>query len=306
MARIPLGDIVPLYIPGQPTPDYYPQYMVPALPNDVAEANLLSDYNPSAAVPPYAMSDDNSPQMNTVVSGGPFFVPSQPNNPAPFSNPRAFQSRSPYTRQPILPDAMLPVALKRDSQILINRLWNPTTHDLDILRQAAVWRWIYEHGGLSSCCRIGELGTPNWVISPLTQKPMNGLDYEKMYFQPLSAFQTGLGVFTGLDVVVGQWRVPNGWDGVIKKVVFGFTGDGHMEGSGDIVWRLKIGQRYAKDFGNVLNTYGSLQVALLVQGQNIQLISGQTITLLANIPATSVVANGQVFAGTFGWYWPRR
>lgn len=305
MARIRLGDIVPLWVPGHPTPDYYPQYMVPALPNDVGEANLRSDYNPSETVPGYALSDDNSPQLNRVVTGGPFFVPGSPNNPTPFSNPRAFAPPSPYFHQPILPDSVLPVALKRDPPLLKKLLWSPTSHDLDILRQSAVWRWIYEHGGLESCCRIPELGTPQFVIPPHVQKPTNGLDFEKMFFQPLSAFQTA-GVFNGIDTVIGQWRVPNAWDGVIKKVVFGFTGDGHNEGSGDIVWRLKIGQRFANDFGNVVNSYGSLQTALLVQQQNIKLLSGQTVTLLGNIPATSTISGGEIFAGNFGWIWPRR
>lgn len=307
MARIRLGDIVPLYVPGRPDVSGGPQYpMVPSLPPDLA-ANFVASYNPSNTIPAYAASEETNPAMAHAVTGGPYFVPAQPNNPAPFSNIRSFDGSAPYKREAILPDQILPAPLKRESQILKHQqaLWEPTRHDLALLRQSAVWRWISEHGGLKGCCRIPELGAPVWAIPPWIQKPSNGLDFEKMFFQPLTAFQT-LGVFNGVDTVIGQWRVPNAWDGAIKKVVFGFTGDGHIEGSGDIVWRLKIGQRFANDFGKVLNTYGSLQTALLVQQQNIQVISGQTITLIGNIPATSSVSGGQVFAGSFGWYWPRR
>lgn len=308
MARIPLGDIVPLWIPGQPTPDAAPPLgppytLVPGLPTDLA-GNFLTSYNPSNTTPPYASSEQVNPALQTEVIGGPFFVPSQPNSPAPFSRGQMTPG-NPWKRQPILPDSVLPDPLKRSSQILNRSLYQANPWDLALLQESALWRWISEHGGLQSCCRIPEMGAPFYAVSPLLSKPSAGIDFKKIFFQPLTVFQSA-GVFTGLDVVMGQWQVDIGYDGVINKFVVGFTGNGFNQGSGNIAWRLKVGQRFVRDFGNVLNTYGDLNTALLVQADHVELISGQTVTLIANIPAGSPVNAGQVFAGTFGYIWPRR
>ena len=308
MARIRLGDIVPLYVPGQPdsSPDptsLYPQ--VPSLPGDLAD-NFVTGYTSAGTVPAYAVSEEGVP-LDQLVTGGPYFVPSQPNNPAPYSNRPPVQVARSYQRTRILQDSELPPAIQRQSQITAHseRIFDPTEDDLAILSESAMWRWISEHGGLKSCCRIPEMGAPFYTLAPWIQKPLNGIDYKKLFFQPLTAFQSG-GAFTGVDTVIGQWRVDHAFDGVITKLVFGFTGTGFEQASGDIVWRLKYGQRFARDLGNVLNTYGDLQTALLVEADHIQLISDQTVTLYANIPANSPVAGGQVFGGTFGWMWPRR
>jgi len=308
MARVPLGDIVSLWRQGEPpaAPDptsVYPQ--VPSLPSDVA-GEFMSGYTSAGTVSAYAQTEDQVP-IDQLVSGGPYFVGSQPNLPAPFSNRPPLGLRRNYQRTQLVSDTQLPSALQRQSQILLHsrNIFEATEDDLAILGESAMWRWISEHGGLKSCCRIPEVGAPFYSVPPWIQKPTHGIDYKKLFFQPLSAFQSG-GAFTGIDTIIGQWRVDHAFDGVISKIVFGFTGSGFEEASGSIVWRLKYGQRFARDLGNILNTYGDLQTALLVEADHIQLISDQTVTLYANIPAASPVNGGQVFAGTFGWMWPRR
>ena len=306
--RVRLGDIVPLQVPGDPmaSPDptsLYPQ--VPSLPADLA-GEFVSGYTSAGTVPGYATGEQAVP-IDQIVTGGPFFVGTQPNLPAPFSNRPPYGTTRAYQPTRVIPDAQLPQPLQRQGQILTRAetLFSPTQDDLAILSESAMWRWIAEHGGLKSCCRIPEVGAPFYGIPPWIQKPLNGIDYKKMFFQPLTAFQTS-GSFNGTDTVIGQWRVDHAFDGVITKLVFGFTGDGFEQASGAIVWRLKYGQRFARDLGNILNTYGDLQTALLVEADHIQLISDQTVTLYANIPAGSPVTGGQVFGGTFGWMWPRR
>lgn len=306
--RMRLGDIVPLVVKGNPSasPDpafLYPQ--VPSLPADLA-GEFVSGYTSAGTVPGYVTTEEQNP-IDQIVTGGPFFVGTQPNLPAPFSNRPPYGTARAYQHTPIVPDSQLPPAIQRQSQILYHaeKMFSPTEDDLAILGESAMWRWISEHGGLKSCCRIPEVGAPFYGIAPWIQKPLNGIDYKKLFFQPLSEFQSG-GAFTGVDTVIGSWRVDHAFDGVITKLVFGFTGDGFLQGSGSIVWRLKYGQRYARDLGNVMNTYGDLNTALLVEADHIQLVSGQTVTLYANIPAASPVSGGQVFGGTFGWMWPRR
>jgi len=308
--RVRLGDIVPLYVPPGTEVDAPPFYPAnPVYPLDTAGGFVTSTGVPQSTVPAYA-ADEASAAYDTYVAGGPFFVASQPNLPAPFASPSYAPQqalRHPYRRTVILPDSVLPFALQRASQLQQSQiaLFSPTEWDVKILSESALWRWISEHGGLKSCCRIPEMGPPVWSIPPWIERPSNGIDFQELFFQPLSAFESG-GAFTGTDVTLGFFRVPLGYNGVIKKVVFGFTGDGHQEGSGDIVWRLQYGQRFARNFGDVLNSYGSLETALLVQDQHIDIISGQNVLLIANVPATSTISNGEIFGGVFGWFWPVR
>jgi hypothetical protein len=211
---------------------------------------------------------------------------------------------SPWAPQPILPDDLLPPALQRGNPNIRRVPATPNKYDYAIMRSAWIWAWIQKNGGLKSCCRIPELGSPVYDVDPVYAMPNNGLVFRKPFGQPISAFMSG-GVFNGVDVILGQWRVPIGYDGVINRVVCQYTGTGFDEFSGNIVWRVQVGLRYPKDFGNITQTYGDYQTAFLIPGSNIPVISGQTVTLIANVPVGSTVSGGYVTAGTFGWLWPR-
>jgi hypothetical protein len=210
-----------------------------------------------------------------------------------------------WQRDIIPPDKMLPVALKRIAPP--NGLpWIPNRYDQALLRDAAVWKYVASHGGLKSCCRIPELGAPIWEQPPWEVMPSQGIEYKEMAAQPITAFQTG-GTFSGVDVAILQFVVPIGYDGVLSRFVAqAINVQGWNEFDGNIVWRVKIGQRYAKNLGNVTNTYGSFQNAFVIPGYSIRLISGQTITLYANVPTGAPINGGSISAGAFGWFYPRR
>lgn len=210
-----------------------------------------------------------------------------------------------WQRDTIPPDNALPVALKRIPPASLVP-WSPNKYDYQLLRDAAVWKYVASHGGLKSCCRIPELGTPIWDQPPWEVMPSQGIEYKEMNAQPTTAFQSG-GAFTGADTPILDFRVPIGYDGVLSRFV-AETIDvtGWDEFSGNIIWRVKVGQRYAKNLGNVTNTYGSFQNAFVIPGYSIRLISGQTVTLYANVPAGSPIAGGSIAAGAFGWFYPRR
>lgn len=210
-----------------------------------------------------------------------------------------------FYRQPLLPDHALPPSLSRANPSIGFITYRRNRWDNYMLREAAAWGWIVRHGGLRSCCRVPDLGAPIYDIPPFEAMPSNGLRFENMFSKPVTAFQT-LGVFTGLDVVVGEFQVPIGYDGVFNRFVCGFTGSNFEDFSGNIIWRVQVGIRYLKTLGNVQNTYGNFQTAFIVPGNNHRLISGQTVKLIANIPPTSPVAGGVVTAGAFGYFYPRR
>ena len=212
----------------------------------------------------------------------------------------------PWQRQPILSDSLLPPALQRTNPSVRQVVYRPNYYDMVLNRKSQLWSWIRMHGGLKSCCRVPDLGAPIWDKPPWMVMPDNAQYFSEMFFQPLSAFQTG-GNFNGEDTIIAQFVTPNGWDGVLNRVVFGFNGQGHVDGSGDIVWRVKVGVRYVRNLGNVTNTFGDFATAFSVPGwDNIRLVSQQTITFYANIPSGSPVNSGNVSAGGFGWFYPRR
>lgn len=208
--------------------------------------------------------------------------------------------------QVIVPDAALPPALRRSNPMQRRNVWTPNRYDYRLRYEAMAWQWMAEHGGLRSCCRIPDLGAPIWNHPPFTTMPARGEELSKMFSQTLANISGGP-PFNGTDTLIGQFNVPNGYDGVINRFVCGFTGDGFEDFSGDIVWRLRVDNRFVKDLGNVTNTFGSFQTAFLVPGSaNMRLVSGQTVYVFANIPLNSPVSNGVVTAGVFGWTYPRR
>jgi len=213
-----------------------------------------------------------------------------------------------YRRPIILPDSILPPALQRSNPFLRQVHYSANKWDLQLLRQAAAWQWIASHGGLKSLCRIPELGAPIWDQPPWEVMPSQGVVLREMFSIGASAVSGGA-PFNGVDTLVGSFRVPIGYDGVLNHVVTGFTGTGFTDGSGSIVWRVAVGMRYAKNLGNILNSYGSLQTALLVPGVNIRLVSGQTVYLFASIPNGSPVsfdAQSRITMAAFGWTYPHR
>lgn len=206
-----------------------------------------------------------------------------------------------WTPNVILPEQYLPPALQQ--HLPLNDLFAENHWDWAIAREAALWNYVASHGGIQSCCHIPELGAPIWSQPPWQVMPSQGVRIEKMFSLPISAFGTP---FTGLDVTLGTYVIPSGYDGAVNRFICNFSGDGFDDFSGSIVWRLLINKRYAKNLGNVTNTYGDFQTAFIVPGDAIRVISGQTLTLIANIPVGSPVTGGRVNAGIFGYTYPRR
>ena len=204
-----------------------------------------------------------------------------------------------WTPDIILPEQYLPPALQQhipQDDLFVRNHW-----DWEIFREAALWNYVAAHGGIHSACYIPELGAPIWSQPPWQVMPSQGLIIQKMFALPVGSIP-----FTGTDTVLGTYVVPSGWDGAINRFICTYNGTGFDDFSGDIVWRLLINKRYAKNLGNVTNTYGDFQNAFIVPGDSIRVISNQTLTLIANIPAGSPVLGGTVQAGIFGYIYPRR
>lgn len=109
------------------------------------------------------------------------------------------------------------------------------------------------------------------------------------------------------DVLMVELTMPVGYDGLLSGIFQFYTGSGFIQGSGDIIWRIQVNQRYVKDLGNSPFSLGSPREPFpLTEGQI--LLSGQTVRYLVNVPNLSgniQVGNSQIVCGLIGFYWPR-
>jgi len=328
MQRKGIGDIVPLYV--QPGPDGNlpsglpanlqapPVILAPALQaymqGYIATLQGAAPSDPTALTTPAYAVPGTAEDSNVYGANGPFVddVWSSLIQQGRFSGttPAAIigKKNAPLPaggfieRPTIIPDRFLPGPLKRQSQLTNRTLFFRNKFDQQIEREMRHWQWIAEHGGLKSCCRIPELGAPVYDQPPWLVMPSQG-----QVLQELFNVATSSVTFNGIDQVIGQIRVPIGYDGVITKVVSTFTGNGFNDGSGDIIWRVKAGERFLRNLGNIVNTYGSFQNSWAVPALNGNRVwSGQYITVFINVPSGSPIAGGVIQAGLFGWFYPRR
>ena len=299
-----LRDLVTMPLPTDYGAVSLPSPVPPALAQPMVDSagNVYVSYPPSPAYPngaayPAAYGGDG--QLYAMTPNGTIFKPVVA--PVPKSGAPG------WGRQHILPDSVLPPVLQRTNPLIPHYVFEPNGWDTTLRRESLAWGWIRAHGGIKSCCRVPDLGAPVYNNPPWLVQPSQGEKFEEMFAKPLTAFQDGMGNFTGADIVLGQFVVPNGYDGALNRVVAQFNGSGFQDFSGDIVWRVLINNRYARNLGNIKNTFGDFATAFSVPGSdNIRLVSQQTVTLIANIPALSPVTGGPVMAGAFGWFYPRR
>jgi len=109
------------------------------------------------------------------------------------------------------------------------------------------------------------------------------------------------------DLPILSFRVPLGYDGIILAQFHGFTGD-YNQGSGDLVWRIRVDGRYLRDCGNMEVSLGSSKQLSPIAG-GLQLRSDNFVEYLVAAPNTTgslpLPGQGNVIAGLHGWFYPR-
>lgn len=115
----------------------------------------------------------------------------------------------------------------------------------------------------------------------------------------------------GVEILVLSFDIPFAYDGIILGVFNGFTGPGFVEGSGNLIWRIRVGQanlqgKPVRNYNNIRNTLGSLAQARSVQG-GILVQSGQIVqyTVTHAIGSPIVPAGTRIICNIAGFYWPR-
>jgi len=160
-----------------------------------------------------------------------------------------------------------------DFMLLLTQQWEAVTH---------------------SFCEAKPACLHPWLIMPC----------EGRMFQPVKNIQ--LPVVLDVDTPVLTLKVPYGYDGVLTHVFNVFTGTPFDEGTGDLIWRVQVGNRFARDLGEIVTTRGSLNNGFQIPGSGIILRSDQLVTYLVNVTSALVGPPGaRVICGMAGWFWPK-
>ena len=143
--------------------------------------------------------------------------------------------------------------------------------------------------------------TPPWV-----QMPDGGFPFSSNGTINTPA-ATGGPPYTWTDVIGpnGQYvmQVPNGSDGVIRRLVCFYNGGGFISGSGALVWRILVNGQAVRNYDNILVQLGVQPFPGETEG--IRVFSGQTVQF--QVTNVSQAGGGtQIFCFFGGWYWPNK
>jgi hypothetical protein len=110
----------------------------------------------------------------------------------------------------------------------------------------------------------------------------------------------------GAQAVVVQFKVPQGYNGMIDALANVFVGGGFQEGQGAIFWTLYADYQggngpVVPNFNNIVASLGSVNNAAKLPG--IRVKENQLVTLAVN--NVTIVAAGQLIGGLLGgWFYP--
>lgn len=105
----------------------------------------------------------------------------------------------------------------------------------------------------------------------------------------------------GTTATILSFQVPDGFDGIIKRISQNYLGGGFSDGSGDLIWRITLDGRPVKNYSNMIVQLGATATPREISGIRIQSgqIVGYTVTHVNNpLPDNTVATAG-------GWYYPR-
>ena len=183
-------------------------------------------------------------------------------------------------------------------------LWSPhpgvrsnNDWDMCLAEDLADYDAAFDCGDLP---RIGGCELP-WVTMP-----SNGRRFREL---GSLAVANPANVFDGVTVnPVLSWLVPVGYDGIIDTIIANISGNGNgfIEGSGQIAWRIAANQRYLRDVGNIQFSIGSLLTPIPDTNSGLRIYSGNIITLGVSFSAAAQGAiSGTIVSATYGWIYPR-
>lgn len=160
--------------------------------------------------------------------------------------------------------------------------------------ESGMMRAIVANGGLKAlCCPTAR----NWDKPPYLVMPEDARQFQVINSISLPAAGDP-------ESTVTEMVVPVGYEGVITSVVNYWTGTGFVDGSGDLIWRIKIGPVYARDFGQILTSLGSLTSPCTLFRGGLRLRSFQRVQYRFEHDSGSALSGGRIVCAFLGWFYP--
>jgi len=129
---------------------------------------------------------------------------------------------------------------------------------------------------------------------------------DSIYVSSTSFFERG-GIVTPApgNTLVLSFKVPTGYWGKILGLYLHYTGTGFVPGSGDIIWRIQVGGRWMKGYGDMRFPIGSFQNTASLSDW-LGLRSQRVIRVWVDVPNGSgliQVGLSRILVGVQGWYY---
>lgn len=108
------------------------------------------------------------------------------------------------------------------------------------------------------------------------------------------------------DHTVLEFWVPTGYHCSLLAFYNVYTGTGFVQGSGDIIWRVRVGNAWARNFGNSLFALGNA-AGTVPLGTAIELVGNDRVQFQVNVPNVSgniQVGASYILCGVQGWLYP--
>lgn len=142
---------------------------------------------------------------------------------------------------------------------------------------------------------------PNLVNSPESKpwlyEPEGSVSYDD---------QNGIALPAGMPsgfTLVESFIVPQGYDGVIKRISCNFGGGGFEQFSGDIIWQLRINGKPVRNYNNIRAEKGTIYIPKEISP--IRLYSNDLVEWYVNHIA-NVGLSGQIITSLSGYLYPSR
>lgn len=111
--------------------------------------------------------------------------------------------------------------------------------------------------------------------------------------------------FAATNALLFEFTIPQGYEGLLYALFHKFDGTGLVQGSGSLLWHLKVGNRYPKDMGNIAYELGE-HASMFPMADYVNLSSNQHVAYRYSAAPGSenTLSPGNILAAVQGWIWP--
>ena len=186
-------------------------------------------------------------------------------------------------------------------------------HDIELLNEReamqALMKSVEKSNSQSQVVSQGGLGdlsrkTFRDYCAPVNQVNCHKVNLRKNLFERGKLLTPADG--GAADHTVLEFWVPTGYHCSLLAYYTVYTGTGFVQGSGDIAWRIRVGNAWARNAGNLLFALGD-SAGTVTLGTAIELVGDDRVQFQVNVPNTSgliLVGASYILCGVQGWLYP--